>query len=179
MRDIKHPRPANEIAARLSALAGLFCYVAAPVDHMPVAGLRVALEDQGVGFALSGAERQIMDVPRALAHATHDDSISWKTENMWPLAWVLGFEPAPCIECRQLSADEINRPLDYAPGAGVTATTFLSAQTMRPAAGIVAMEDLFYCAHNAVRSAQLGSPTVRQTSIRSPMVAQCTSGGTH
>ena len=160
LSDTLSPRPAEEIAARLGALATLFYYVAASEDQIPEAELRSTLEEQGLGSALTGAEHRIMAMPRALAHRTNGDTIGWKTENMWPLAWVLGFEPAPSLERRQLTADEIRSLLDFAPGTNGTVAAFLATHEMRSAADIAAMEDLFYCAHNAVRSAQLGSPTV-------------------
>lgn len=37
---------------------------------------------------------------------------------------------------------------------------FMSSLDVRSVAEVVALEDLFYCAHNAVRSAQLGHNTV-------------------
>lgn len=80
---------------------------------------------------------------------------------MWPLAWVLGFDPEPSIESSQIRAD-ITRSMiyDFLPGLGRTVADLLAKAAPRPSEEVIALEYRFYCAHNAVRSAQLGRKTV-------------------
>lgn len=49
---------------------------------------------------------------------------------------------------------------DFLPSLDHTIDAFLAGCTPRPDGDVDALEDLFYCAHNAVRSAQLGQDTV-------------------
>jgi hypothetical protein len=48
--------------------------------------------------------------------------------------------------------------MKFAPMDAAACARMLQSSTVRPADEIVAMADLFYCAHNAVRSAQFGGP---------------------
>jgi hypothetical protein len=50
--------------------------------------------------------------------------------------------------------------LDFLPGLTKTPSDLLAKARVRAAEEVDALEDLFYCAHNAVRSAQLGRKTV-------------------
>ena len=70
---------------------------------------------------------------------------------MWALAWVLGYEHT--LPLRGMLEGDLARDLvfQFCPKTNKKA---------RGLAEILAQEDLFYCAHNAVRSAQLGGQTV-------------------
>ena len=102
-----------------------------------------------------------LKLPRDEAHKSHVDNIGWKLENMWALAWVLGFESEPALEASQIG-DEVTRPMIYAflPGLDGTVDGLLAKSASRSATDVIEMEYRFYCAHNAVRSAQLGRETV-------------------
>jgi hypothetical protein len=106
-------------------------------------------------------ETAIVALPRAEAHESHVDNIGWRLENMWALAWVLGFEPEPGLEAAQVG-DDVTRPMicEFLPGLDATVDALLAKSRPRLAADVIAMEYRFYCAHNAVRSAQLGGDTV-------------------
>jgi hypothetical protein len=153
-------RPAEEIARRFAALGMLFLYVDAAEDSVPTEALEKVIARDGLGQALTAQEGAILTQDRSKARAEHQDSIGWKLENMWALAWVFGFEPEPPFHARQLSTDVIIALIEFLPGPAQTVTQFLAANVLRPTADIIEREDRFYCAHNAVRSAQLGSPTV-------------------
>jgi Domain of unknown function (DUF4272) len=79
---------------------------------------------------------------------------------MWALAWVLGFHPPPDPVSGQVS-DEISRAivLDFLPGLDASVDDLLERARPRTQEQVVELEDVFYCAHNAVRSAQTGSTT--------------------
>ena len=94
-----------------------------------------------------GDEQAIVSLPRAEAHEAHVDAIGWKLENMWSLAWVLGFEPEPSVESSQIRAD-ISRSMiyDFLPGLGRTVADLLAKAAPRHAEDVVALEYRFYCA---------------------------------
>ena len=93
------------------------------------------------------------------AHESHVGDVGWRLENMWPLAWILGFPDAPPFDGDMISDPTIGEILDFTSGKlGVDA--LLERATPRTVAAVVALEDLFYCVHNAVRSAQLRNKTV-------------------
>ncbi len=87
--------------------------------------------------------------------------MGWKNENCWPLAWILGFPNIPEVDCGQISGDFARElMIDWLPNS-VSECQELSANLkIRSVEEVHQLEDLFYCAHNAVRSAQLGSDSV-------------------
>jgi hypothetical protein len=140
-RENEKVRPASEIATRFRALHELFMWVAS--DE--------AMKRTDLKKALSPEERKIHAMPRAKARAVHQGTIGWRLENMWPLAWILGFEPQPPVSGAMIGNKTIHGLLwDFEP----------KAKLARTADEVLDLEDLFYCAHNAVRSAQLGGKTV-------------------
>lgn len=110
---------------------------------------------------LTFEEAEIIDLPRRKAHKTHVDIIGWKLENMWALAWVLGFNPEPGLDASQISNDVARQLLfEFLPGFDSGIDDIVAKAAPRSKSEVVAMEYRFYCAHNAVRSAQLGGKTV-------------------
>ncbi len=153
-------RPAEEVVRRLFAQMALFMWVAAPEKKATSDGLATFIAANNLDEALSAGERDILQMNRDDANAQHGAQIGWHLENMWALAWTCGFEPAPPFHGGQISGEHTRAVLEYLPNLGGTIDGFLQESPMRPAAEISDKEDLFFCAHNAVRSAQLGSETV-------------------
>lgn len=154
-------RPAAEIAARLMALDALFTWVAFPEESVATARVEKYMDRNGLRDWMTEEEAAVVALPRAEAHEAHVDNIGWRLENMWALAWVLGFEPEPGLEASQVGED-ITRPMifEFLPGLDGTVDALVAKSSLRPAVDVIAMEYRFYCAHNAVRSAQLGGNTV-------------------
>jgi Domain of unknown function (DUF4272) len=154
-------RPAEEIAARLMALDALFTWVAFPEENVDSGRIVDYVNRNRLREWLTDDEVEILDLPRGEAHESHVDNIGWRLENMWALAWVLGFEPEPNLDASQVG-DDVTGPMFYTflPGLGRTVADLLAKTTPRNLDEVIAMEYRFYCAHNAVRSAQLGRPTV-------------------
>jgi len=151
-------RPVEEIAARAAALVALFFWVAAPATQISDADVRKRLDRDSLRDALTEEERTIVALPRKRANELHVDSIGWRLENLWSLAWLLGFENEPDFTGTMIDGATIDPMLDFIRGKlGVAA--LLERATPRSNAKALALEDLFYCAHNAARSAQLGSKT--------------------
>lgn len=159
--DFDQLRPLEEIAARAMAVKALFAFVVAPEQVLPSDTLTAFFAQNNLRDALTDSEREILLLDREVARSQHQNAIGWKLENLWPLAWVLGFKETPTIEADQISSDIQNEVLHgFLPSFEVSVDEFASQLTPRDAGEVSALEDLFYCAHNAVRSAQLGGDTV-------------------
>ena len=154
-------RPAIEIGTRLCALAAIFAYAShTGIDSIPAATIRNFFETNGLAGVLTEDESNVYQLPRFKANEQFGDTIGWRLENMWALAWVLGFEPEPSHYTGQLPDEVIRKLFEFLPSFDAAASGFLNGITLRPDAEVVAKEDLFYCAHNAVRSAQLDRSSV-------------------
>ncbi|WP_165249482.1 DUF4272 domain-containing protein [Paludisphaera soli] len=153
-------RPLEEVAARLMALHALFSWVVLPEDLVATDRIEGALGRNDLRSWLTDEEGEILSLDRAGANEAHAGSIGWKLENMWPLAWVLGFEPPPSVGSQV--GPEVARPMivDFIPGLGGTVADAVAGSKPRTVEEVIALEYRFYCAHNAVRSAQLGRDTV-------------------
>jgi hypothetical protein len=77
------------------------------------------------------------------------------------LAWIVGFEKAPGLDASQISDEVIESMFfDFLPAWDGNAADFSASARLRPTSEVMYMEYKFYCAHNAVRSAQMGGATV-------------------
>jgi len=154
-------RPPNEVAARLMTLDALFTWVAFREESVATERIERYIDGNRLRDWITEEEVAIVALPRAVAHDSYVDNIGWRLENMWALAWVLGFEPEPDLEAAQVG-ETVTRPLiyDFLPGLDSTVDALVAKAKPRSAAEVIAMEYQFYCAHNAVRSAQLGGDTV-------------------
>ncbi len=157
-------RPQEEIAGRLLALAGVFAWASAPPDVVSGSQLSAFLKRSKLGRWVTESEREILALPRPRANAEFAGMVGWRLENMWPLAWVLGYERQPEVGTPQIDEDVIHSMLfDFIGGFDASVDSLLEASKVRSSTSVNALEDYFYGAHNAVRSAQFGSsdkPTV-------------------
>lgn len=147
-------RPRDEIVDRLAALIRLFAHVAAPPSAVPDAHISGFVERHDLRPAFTDEEWAIMSLPRDKANARHGDAIGWKLENMVPLAWALGYALEPGID-GQMTSDQglVHEVIPMDPESFDR-----SSYALRPAEDIARFEDLFYCVHNAARSAQIAPP---------------------
>jgi hypothetical protein len=153
-------RPAREIASRLCALDAGFVWVVESEEDVPEAKVRGYVERSRLEDAMTEAERAIWRSPRDAARA-HQPSIGWRLENEWALAWALGFETPPEVSGEMIDDAMIRAVvLGFLPKHSEGVDTLLARAKPRSLEEVDVMEDLFYCAHNAARSAQLGRPTV-------------------
>ena len=156
-------RPEKEIASRTMALASLFAWGSAPPEAVPDEMLQSFIIDNDLQQWLTPEEKTICEMDREPAQQQHGSQIGWRLENMWPLCWVLGFEMEPDMQTGQIP-QEVTQEMffGYLGGLQEPLSQLLDKIRLRDADQVSQREDLFYCAHNAVRSAQLGSgiPTV-------------------
>jgi hypothetical protein len=154
-------RPAREIASRLMALDAVFGWVVAPESAAPSELVRDYIQRNDLRRSMTENDLAIVDMPRAKAHAEHSGQVGWRLENMWALAWVLGFEHVPPFDGAMIEHELIGALLETCgPRATITVDERIARGRVRSVDEVDALEDLFYCAHNAARSAQLGHDTV-------------------
>jgi hypothetical protein len=153
-------RPLEEIAGRLLALKALFLWVSAE----SIAGserLRRFVDRNGLQEHLTSEERAIFSLPRGQANALHANTIGWRLENMWALGWILGFDPAPPFFQGQLPNEIVESVIsNFLPNLDGVIADFVNTVRARTPDEVAHLEDVYYCAHNAVRSAQMGADTV-------------------
>jgi len=156
-------RPHEEIAGRLLALNALFLWVSAPEEAVVTERLRTFVNRNAIETHLTPDERAILSLARTEANISHADTIGWRLENMWALAWILGFDPAPPFFQGQLQNDIKDRMIfEFLPYLDVRISNFVETRRPRSPDEVGELEDVYYCTHNAVRSAQMGEDTVPQ-----------------
>lgn len=157
----KQLRPLADILGRVNALNVLFHWVVFPQIEEPV--LQAFIEKNHLQPFFTPSEQEILALPRSEAHETQLDNIGWKLENMWALCWVLGFDPAPPFYQGQMHI-EISQAmiLQFLPNFYGSSEIPAEQAQPRTLQEVGELEDLYYCAHNAVRSAQTGKQSVPQ-----------------
>lgn len=168
-------RPVEEILARALALRAVCVWVALDEAHLPSAAIETGILAHGIDTAFTDVDRDILRLSRQDAQERHLGTIGWRLENLWPLAWILGFEPQPGLR-GMIDEDVVPSLLAHFPKLDEPLAPFLTAR-VRPLHEVVALEDLLYCAHNAVRSAQLGGETVPEGFDPRQKEARSTSAG--
>jgi hypothetical protein len=154
-------RPLDEIARRLWALNCLFDYVAAPTKKVPTMKICKCMLRSDLRSFLTSDELAVLDGWRSKSQRRHADTIGWRLENMLPLAWIFGFAIEPDVDGDMLEGEPVNDLVEGFLGSlEQTLVEWMADKSTRAEAVIIEREDLFYCAHNAVRSAQMGEQTV-------------------
>jgi hypothetical protein len=157
----KAVRPAREIATRLMALDAVFTWVCYSEADASTKRLKEYISRNELPELMTKEERSIIKLTRARASAKHADTVGWRLENMWPLAWVLGYRKRPKLEGTFIRPDiQHNIVMEFLPGLDATVDDLLRRSKVRSYDDVREVEDFFYCAHNATRSAQLGARTI-------------------
>lgn len=149
-------RPVGEIAGRFAALSAWFIFICAPERVFPTASLVRHIRDNALEDHLTDDERGVLALDRKEASEEAGDGAGWRMENCLSLAWILGAESAPSIDGEMIQGDDIKQLVESPPiGTPRKYAAWVASLSPRPADTVAAMEDLFYCCHNAVRSAQV------------------------
>ncbi|WP_419811951.1 DUF4272 domain-containing protein [Bacterioplanoides sp.] len=151
----------KEIASRLYALDAVVCWVVFSEEQTSSDRIKSYVEKNQLNEYMTQEELGIISLPRAEANEQYLNTIGWRLENMWALSWVLGFDIEPLVNIGQLP-NEVTKAMiyEFMPGLDSVVDDLLASDKARSLEEIIALEDLYYCAHNAVRSAQLGGATV-------------------
>lgn len=153
-------RPALDIAGRLHAIKALVIWLMVPPENVS--------SDMILNFVDQNNLRDFMTEDElVILTSSRDDqelrnAIGWKFENAWPLAWYFGYE-TPEITGSMMSGEQMQDILvNYTCSLDGHIVEWCTTQNIVSEETLIEKEDLFYCLHNAVRSAQLGRDTVPQ-----------------
>lgn len=151
-------RPSIEIAKRLNAIKALVLWLMVPEENLP--------SEKILNFVAENKLEEVMDDnEKGILHVSRNDEdarnfIGWKFENAWPLAWYFGYQE-PELSGEMMSGEQMQTILaNHTCPLDENITEWIENKSTVSEEDVVKKEDLFYCLHNAVRSAQLGSNTV-------------------
>lgn len=151
-------RPAIEIANRLSAIKALVLWLMVPENGLSSERILHFVENNNLRNWMTKDELPILSLARDDEQARN--AIGWKFENAWSLAWYFGYVE-PGIAGQMMTGKQMQEilmenscPLEQTTEEWIRKLETVSEKELKQ------KEDLFYCLHNAVRSAQLGSQTV-------------------
>ncbi len=151
-------RPSLEIAKRLNAIKALVLWLMVPQDSLPDERILTFIMLNNLTECMSDAEKSILDLARDDEQARN--SIGWKFENAWPLAWYFGYTE-PAIDGQMMTGEQMQDILqNHSCNLDGKVEDWIQDKTTISEEKLLEKEDLFYCLHNAVRSAQIGGDTV-------------------
>lgn len=150
-------RPADEIAGRLHAIKALVLWLMVPSKNLPDEKIINFINQNKLSGYMTLEEKEILDASRNNIELRN--SIGWKFENAWPLAWYFGYDE-PEISGQMMTGEQMQEILiNYTCPLDTLINDWLPQQHTLEKEKLAEKEDLFYCLHNAVRSAQLGGNT--------------------
>ncbi|PKV48870.1 uncharacterized protein DUF4272 [Aquimarina sp. MAR_2010_214] len=151
-------RPSIEIAQRLSAIKALVLWLMVPQDNLESDKILTFIDKNNLKDFMDEEEKEILNISRDDEQARN--SIGWKFENAWSLAWFFGYKE-PDITGQMMSGDQMQDVLkNFSCPIDESVEDWIKDKETLSEEKLMQKEDLFYCLHNAVRSAQLGSETV-------------------
>ncbi len=151
-------RPSIEIAQRLNAIKALVLWLMVPQENLESDKILNFIEKNDLKDFMSEEEKEILNVSRDDEQARN--AIGWKFENAWSLAWYFGYTE-PEITGKMMSGEQMQEILqDFSCPIDENIKDWIKGKTTLSEEELIQKEDLFYCLHNAVRSAQMGRETV-------------------
>lgn len=151
-------RPSLEIASRLHAIKALVLWLMVPEDNLPTDKILTFVDQNNLKKFMTTEEEAILQVSRDDQQARN--AIGWKFENAWPLAWYFGYKE-PEITGQMMAGGQMQDILiNYTSKLDQSVEAWVQSKETVTEQSLLQKEDMFYCLHNAVRSAQLGGNTV-------------------
>lgn len=151
-------RPLIEIAKRLNAIKSLVLWLMVPPENLHDEKIINFIDQNNLKDFMTANEKTIFSLPRNDEQARN--SIGWKFENAWSLAWFFGYKE-PEIMGEMMTGEEMQKILmEYTCPMEERIEEWVKNKRTISEEEVIQKEDLFYCLHNAVRSAQLGGKTV-------------------
>jgi hypothetical protein len=151
-------RPSIEIASRLNAIKVLVLWLMVSPEELPDDKIITFANRNDLKNFMTESEVQILSSARDDVNLRN--AIGWKFENAWSLAWYFGFKE-PDITGTMMSGELMSEILmNHSCPLDISVSDWTAKQETRSSDEVIAKEDLFYCLHNAVRSAQMGRDTV-------------------
>lgn len=154
----RHLRPAKEIAQRLNAIKALVLWLMIPESNLDSKSILDFISRNELENFMDEEEKNVLKVSRDNEEARN--AIGWKFENAWSLAWYFGYQE-PEITGQMMSGEQMQEILqDFSCPLDETIEEWVKDRPTITEQEIIQKEDLFYCLHNAVRSAQMGRQTI-------------------
>ncbi|SEB87318.1 protein of unknown function [Tenacibaculum sp. MAR_2009_124] len=151
-------RPSIEIAQRLNAIKALVLWLMVPQENLESDIIINFIEKNDLKGFMSEEEKEILNGSRDDEQARN--AIGWKFENAWSLAWYFGYTE-PEITGQMMSGEQMQEIMqDFSCPLDENIVNWTKNKQTLSESELLRKEDLFYCLHNAVRSAQLGRKTV-------------------
>ncbi|NME67997.1 DUF4272 domain-containing protein [Flammeovirga aprica] len=151
-------RPSLEIAKRLNAIKALVLWLMVPEENLGSDEILSFIDRNGLKEFMIEQERNILSLARDDEQTRY--LIGWKFENAWSLAWYFGYNE-PEITGQMMSGEQMQEILrDFSCPLKDNVEDWIKNTPTLSEEQLMQREDLFYCLHNAVRSAQLGHQTV-------------------
>ena len=147
-------RPRREILDRLFCNYVVSFWITMPEEQLPSKKLKTLIEKLGLTEKLTQKEKDILAMSRKDANARHMDGVGWKMENMFALAWILGMEMCPEVNDAQAGDAVAGALIPFITKELQSLVGGKPLKFTRSPLEVIQLEDIFYCAHNAVRSAQ-------------------------
>lgn len=150
-------RPKIEIAKRLNAIKAIVLWLMVPEKELSSERILNFVSTNGLDLFLVDDEKQILNSSRNDEQLRN--AIGWKFENAWSLAWYFGYN-TPDITGEMMTGEQMQEILiNYTCPLEGKIEDWLETKETISEEELIKKEDLFYCLHNAVRSAQLGRQT--------------------
>jgi len=152
------PRSSIEIAGRLHAIKAMVLWIMVPKENLPDSKILNFIDTNKLEQFMTDEELVIFRVSRDDEQLRN--SIGWKFENACPLAWYFGYKELE-IDGAMMSGEQMQEILmNFTCSMDDNLEVWTSQQTTQSKENLIQQEDLFYCLHNAARSAQMGADTV-------------------
>lgn len=149
-------RKENEVLNQLVSIYAAVIWVSMEENVVSSDRIQTLMKHYGVNAIASEKVSEILATDRSKAKKLYINDIGWMMENLWALSWAMGFDISPNINDEMLGAEVFEPMLKHLSALWKTKKTRVKTVKIRTRAEIQQLEDLFYCAHNAVRSAQTG-----------------------
>lgn len=151
-------RPNIEIAKRLNAIKAIVLWLMVSEQELSNERILNFVSTNGLDSFFADDEKEILNSSRNDEELRN--AIGWKFENAWSLAWYFGYNE-PDITGQMMTGEQMQEILlNFTCPLDEKIENWLSTMEIVSEEDLKKKEDLFYCVHNAVRSAQLGRQTV-------------------
>ncbi len=153
-------RSKGEVLDRLLCNYVATMWVIMPEKALPSETIKTLIKRLKLSPQMTPYEKEVLETERAAAPQKFADSIGWKMESMNALAWSLGADIM--LEVNQEMMGEVRMQAigKFLEIVWINKDEFLKEIELKPLSEVLQAEDIFYCAHNAVRSAQGGAEKV-------------------
>jgi len=149
----KKLRPLHELAGRAMALKAVYTWSTKTNAEVPSATVKAYVGRSSLERYLNPTELDILALERGAAIAGHAANARYRLENLWALAWVLGFDKEPPFTGGRVSSELETALLGtFVAEWDGNLKAYVGQLSPRSDKEVAALEDVFYCAHAVARA---------------------------